>query len=183
MRGSIYAWCFQTLAALALTGCVAPAGGTWPREGVASIGDASRPAVVTPGSGLELEVRPFKPTVELGEPVYLALRLTNTGQEPRTVAGHLPPGEGLLDVFIEGPGGKLVEFSPRGESDFGETARVALAPGESAGDVAPIFFGGDGWTFAEVGPYRISARLLVPDTDGGFAGFPLRAGVARRRRG
>ena len=46
-----------------------------------------------------------------------------------------------------------------------------LAPGESAGDVAPIFFGGDGWTFTEVGPYRISARLLVADKDGGFAAF------------
>lgn len=171
MRGSIYAWCFQTLAALALAGCVTPAGGTWPREGVASISGASSPAAVAPGSGLQLEVTPFKPTVELGEPVYLALRLTNTGSEPRTVAGYLPPGEGLLDVFIEAPGGKLVEFSPRGESDFGEAARIVLEPGESAGDVAPIFFGGDGWTFTEAGSYRISATLLVPDKDGGFTAF------------
>ncbi len=171
MRGSIYAWCFQTLAALALTGCVAPAGGTWPREGVASIADAPRAAVVTPGSGLQLEVRPFKSTVELGEPVYLAIRLTNTGQEPRTVAGHLPPGEGLLDVFIAGPGDQFVEFSPLGESDFGEAARIALTPGESTGDVAPVFVGGNGWTFTEVGPYRISASLLVPGKDGGFAAF------------
>lgn len=158
------------LSAAILAACTAPAGGPWPREGVADIASAVRPATLAPGTGLTIAIAPMKPVVELGEPVYVAVRVTNSGAEPRHVAGYLTPGDGLVDIVIEGPGGRR-EFRPLGESDFGADAGVTLAPGETRADVAAVFFGADGWTFGAPGSYRLGAELLVPDGQGRFAVF------------
>ena len=130
----------------------------------AKISEAPPPAPVSPGDGIKILVMPLKPSVEVGEPIYVAVRVTNMRQEPVKIVGGLRPGVGLLELYSMGPKGEKRLLPPLIESDFEQA--TTLAPQETIGDVFPIFFGANGWNFQEAGEYRITAQLNVPAKDG-----------------
>jgi hypothetical protein len=142
----------------------------------APISKAPSPASVSQGDGIKVIAMPLKQTVELGEPVYLALRVINEGQEPVNIIGRLRPGEGLIEIYSNGAKGEKVILPPIGESDF--DGITSLAPNQTIGDVFPIFFGANGWNFTEAGEYRISALLKIP-TKGGFLSFSSEPAVIK----
>lgn len=130
----------------------------------ARIAEASPPAKVSEGIGLNFTATPLKQHVELGEPVYLAVRLVNTRREPIRIFGELRPEDGLIEVFAKRPDGRTVIMAPLGEGDFEQS--FVLAPGDRAGDVFPIFFGSNGWYFETPGDYYVYAQLEVPGNQG-----------------
>lgn len=134
----------------------------------ASIADAPVSAPVSQGEGLKVVIIPLKQSVELGEPVYLALRVTNVQDRPITIIGNLRPGEGLVEIYSTGSKEEKVILSPLIKGDFG--GKTVLVPGQTIGDVFPIFFGANGWSFREPGEYRLMAKVKVP-AKGGFSVF------------
>lgn len=152
----------------ALVGCASPLQQGRDLGDPASIADAPAPASVSQGDGIKVTAMLLKQTVELGEPVYLALRVTNMRREPVKIIGGLHPGEGLIEIFSMGANGKKVLLAPLSKSDFGGS--TTLTPKQTMGNVFPIFFGANGWNFKEVGEYHISVQLKVP-TKNGFSIF------------
>lgn len=172
-RGILYtAWAL--VVAVVLAGCISPLEERRRLGDPAPIENAPQAATVAEGEGLDLVAEPLKKTTELGEPVYLALRVRNTGNEPVTLAGNLRPGEGFVDIVAQGPDGRRVMLAPLSESDFENS--TSLAPGATAGNVAPVFFGASGWYFTEPGDYQIHAVLKVPGP-GGYSAFRSEAAV------
>jgi hypothetical protein len=102
----------------------------------------------------------------VGEPVYVAITLRNTSEEPQRVTSSLRPEDGAVHIVITSPDGTHREFVPLGETDQDATVYSKLAPGETIGNVAPIFFGGNGWTFSTPGRYTVTAYYRLPDGKG-----------------
>lgn len=134
----------------------------------ASISKAPAPAIIQPGQGIKLQAKPLKQTVEKGEPIYLALQVTNQLPRQIRIPGGLRPGEGLLEVTIQKPDGKMQAFSPMTEGDF--DGQILLNPAQTVGTNFPVFFGSHGWYFTEAGEYLISANLKIP-AEKGFSSF------------
>lgn len=149
-----------------MAGCTTPAGGRWPQDGVVSPKSGRRPAVVVPASQFALSVATERSRYLVGEPVYVAITLRNTSGEPQRVTSSLRPEDGAVHIVITSPDGKQREFVPLGEADHDATVYSRLAPGETIGNVAPIFFGGNGWTFSTSGRYTITAYYRLPDGQG-----------------
>ena len=160
--------CFMVACVGVMYGCTSPLHKGLDLGDPAPISKAPPPAAVPKGDGLTIKARPLKRTVELGEPVYLALTVVNEGKEPVKIVGGLRPGEGLVEIYSTDAEGKQVNLHPIGDGDFEGT--VVLAPGRTIGDVLPIFFGSNGWSFTRTGEYRVSAELRVPAKEG-FSAF------------
>ena len=160
------------LGALVLAGCTAPVGGPWPREGVVSPGSANPPVQVVQADALRLTIESERRLYVVGEPVYLTLRLTNTTARPQRLFGSLDPSDGAVDIIVTGPDGRGRDFGPLGEGDNAAGIFVDLAPGETIGDIVPVFFGGTGWTFTEPGRHVVSAIFQSPDGQGRFQRAP-----------
>jgi hypothetical protein len=156
------------VAAAALAACTAPAGGRWPREGVVSPAVANPPAPVVPAEFLQLTMSTERTQYLVGEPVYVALDLENSGVQTERVVGSLDPIDGAVDVLISAPDERTQVFGPLVEADNDEGILVELASGARIGDVVPIFFGARGWTFASPGRYVLTAVYQTPDRDGRF---------------
>jgi hypothetical protein len=154
------------LAALFITGCAAPAGGEWPRKGVVSPRDANPRYTTMPAETLDLRVGLERDTALVGEPVYLTLRLTNTGPREISVIGSLDPSDGGIDILVTPSDGKPAIFVPLSETDNDVGLFKTLRPGETIGAVVPVFFGANGWTFSVPGRYRIEAHYHTPADDG-----------------
>jgi hypothetical protein len=145
------------LAIAFLAGCTTPAGGKWPAEGAADRGKASPPAKVTAAADLRLQASFERDSYLLGEPVYLLLRLENSGAQARRVFGSLNPSDRQLEVIVGGPDKRERRFVPLVEADHDQSIMVQLAPGATLGAVAPVFFGAEGWTFPTPGRYVVTA--------------------------
>ncbi len=157
--------CFVIAIVGVMVGCTSPLQKGLDLGDPAPISKAPPPASVSQGDDIKVIAMPLKQTVELGEPVYLALRVVNEGQEPVRIIGGLRPGEGLIEIYSIDAKGEKVILPPIGESDFEGT--ISLSPKQTIGDVFPIFFGTNGWNFTKAGEYRIFALLKV-STKGGF---------------
>lgn len=153
------------LAAIA-AGCTTPAGGRWPREGVASPRNAAKPAVVVPANQLALSIVAERDHYLVGEPVYVAVTLRNTGGQSERVIGTLQPEDGAVDFVITAADGSRRRFVPLGEADHDAGFFTTLAPGATIGNMVPIFFGGSGWTFAKSGRYTVTGYYRLPDGKG-----------------
>ena len=156
------------IAALAVAACTAPVGGPWPREGVVSPSSANRPVQVVQADALRLSVDSERRLYVVGEPVYVTLRLSNSGARSQRVIGSLDPSDGAVDIYVTGPDGRRRDFVPLTEADNGEGIFVDLAPGETIGGIVPVFYGGTGWTFTEPGAYAVTATFQSPDGQGRF---------------
>ena len=106
--------------------------------------------------GLVLELRVTRPSVVVGEPVYVILRMRNTGQTAQAVYPSVELTSGTVTVGIVDPTGDTRPFLPlgRGEPD---AALAPLQPGEALAAMEPVFFGGLGWTFKKPGKYGLFA--------------------------
>ena len=152
----------------ALVGCTNPLTQGLNLGDPAKIVEAPPRAPIFQDEGIQVLVMPLKPSVEVGEPIYVAVRVTNMRQEPVKIVGGLRPGVGLIEIYSMGAKGEKRFLLPLVESDFEQS--TTLAPQETIGDVFPVFFGAHGWNFTEAGEYRISAQLNVP-TKKGFSRF------------
>jgi hypothetical protein len=148
---------FGVIVTLATSGCTTPAGGRWPAKGVVSPSSAPPAATVVRDDQLVISVTTERSRYLVGEPVYVAIGLHNAGKRAERVIDSLFPEDGGVDVVITRPDGRDVPFLPYGETDRDTASDKSLAPGEAIGNMVPIFFGGNGWTFREPGTYRIVA--------------------------
>lgn len=126
----------------------------------ASINNAPPAAQEFTGEGINIMTIPLKQSVEVGEPLYLAIRVTNKGTKPAKIFGALRPDNTLIDIYSSVNGKEPAILAPMGDMDSGGS--IDLAPGQTVGDIAPIFFGANGWNFSQPGTYRISVVLRVP---------------------
>lgn len=153
------------LAAIA-AGCTTPAGGRWPQDGVASPRNAPKPAAIISMNQLVLSIVAERNRYLVGEPVYVAVTLRNAGGQAERVIGTLHPEDGAVDFVITSPDGSQREFVPLGEADHDEGFFTTLAPGVTIGNMVPIFFGGNGWTFSKPGRYTVTGYYRLPDGKG-----------------
>jgi len=89
----------------------------------------------------------------LGEPVIVYATITNNGDEPIKVGPNVSPEEDFCYYMITGPDGKTRTFSPVYVGDRAEW--TILNRGESVGGGARIFYGGEGYYFAQPGDYGV----------------------------
>lgn len=149
-----------------LTACTTPAGGPLVGRGVVSPDDAKPATQSVPAEHLRLEIVLDREVYALGEPIYLTLRLHNSGSDTLRVIGSLDPTDGAVDVLVEGPGERQETFVPLVEADHDEGIFENLGPGAVLGTVVPIFFGADGWTFDEPGRFEVTAIYKTPGERG-----------------
>ena len=161
---------------IAMFGCTSPLQQGLDLGDPAPISKAPAPASVSQGEGIKVVVMPLKSSVELGEPIYLALRVTNMRQEPVNIIGSLQPGEGLVEIYSIGPKGEKILLPPLSDTDY--SGSTNLAPQQTMGDVFPIFFGANGWYFNKAGEYLILAQLKIPTKDG-FSSFSSEPGAIK----
>jgi hypothetical protein len=147
--------CLLALAIVAA--CEAPAGGAWPRQGVADRKEAKPSATAVTASDLRLHASVERDSFLVGEPVYLELRLENTGRQSHRVFGSLDPSDGAVEVLVMDPNGREHHFVPLVETEQDESIMVDLGPSAAVGAVAPVFFGANGWTFPSPGRYGVTA--------------------------
>ncbi len=149
------------LVTLAVSGCTTPVGGRWPAKGVVSPSDAPPAATGVHDDKLVISVIPERSHYLVGEPVYVAIRLRNSGDRVEWVIDSLYPEDGGVELVITGPDGRAVPFVPYGEADHDTESNTSLSPAQTIGNMVPIFFGGNGWTFREPGTYRIVAYFQL----------------------
>ena len=105
---------------------------------------------------LELVIRSRKTSIELGELVFIEIRLRNISGERVLVHSHLDPSDGFTELAITKPNGERVPLVPliktrvRVETQF-------LEPDQRLYHAINITSGGLGFHFKEPGPYRIEA--------------------------
>ena len=116
-------------------------------------GFAQEPPGVAP---LELKLEVGKTSLVLGEPVYVTVRLINTGQAPVDVAKLLTPQTGDVHIEVASANRPRFIYLPLFYSDA-VRARRSLAPGEQIAAAFPIFYGALGWTFHRPETYGIVA--------------------------
>lgn len=108
---------------------------------------------------LALELSATAATHQLGEPISVAVTLTNTGSTPEQVLKDLAPEYHAVRYTIRRPNGEEVLFSPWAVKEPAEPF-ATLAPGESIAATAKLFFDGNNWIFTEPGRYVILARYV-----------------------
>jgi hypothetical protein len=155
---------FSVLFTIALlSGCSTAGMQRVPKDKVVSP-ESARPALeVTEARGLTLSLLSERMDYLIGEPVYLAARLTNSGAAPRNVFASLQPEDVMVTVIVRDPSGRVTAFSPLGHSDSDERVMMELPAGATIGDLFPVFFGARGWTFTQPGDYEVHAVYLLPD--------------------
>ena len=105
---------------------------------------------------LELTMAPAQSGFVLGEPVAVVIRLSNTGDQPVTVARHLRPEYANVRFVVAKDNGIGRVYAPWGIKEPKEPFAV-LAPGESLVEVADLFYDARGWVFTEAGAWTIDA--------------------------
>ncbi|MGI9022212.1 MAG: hypothetical protein ACR2HV_03045 [Acidimicrobiales bacterium] len=125
-----------------------------------------RVAIGTVDPRLELVVRAPTDTFELGEAVFVELRLRNVSDGPVVVHRNLYPSDGLVEVAVTNPAGERRPWQPIAHTRSTVETEV-LAPGQSLYRELNITMGQLGFPFKEPGPYRVEAGYH--NTDGGTA--------------
>ncbi len=105
---------------------------------------------------LQLTLQADKAKFVLGEPVYLTIRLRNTGTTTLTVYKQLRPEEGMVHIEITAPDGRGIGFAPLTMLDV-DTPIEDLGRGAEVSAVFPVFYGANGWTFRQPGDYTLQA--------------------------
>jgi hypothetical protein len=108
------------------------------------------------GASLELTLEVEKTRLALGEPVYVTVRLRNTGATPVEAPKVLDPQTGVVQIEVARTSRPRLVFLPLFYADTIDALK-RLSPGEEVAAVFPIFYGGQGWTFREPGTYRTVA--------------------------
>ncbi|MDQ3696904.1 MAG: hypothetical protein M3373_02610 [Gemmatimonadota bacterium] len=118
---------------------------------------------------LELVVRGLKATVELGESVFIELRIGLRAGVTQPVAAHwnLSPSDGFVELAVTNPRGERRPFIPIAHTRRSVHPHV-LEPGKERLYYSVNMTAGQfGFPFKEPGPYRIEAAFR--NLDGGTA--------------
>jgi len=134
-----------------------------PNAAKVSPSSALDPAAVIPTADLELSIRTEKESYFVGEPIYLVVRLRNTGRETKRVMGLLHPDDGAISVYIAAADGVPRRYASLAIADNDSTAYQQLASGETIGDIFAVFFDASGWVFREPGTYQLDAKYRTVD--------------------
>jgi hypothetical protein len=121
---------------------------------------------------LELRVNREQARYEFMEPVWLELKLTNVGDQPRLVDANILDVDSLT-VILKKEGKEARQLVPFRQKCV-EPATKALIPGESIYGTVLASAGLNGWDVAEAGTYLIHAAAHVDDEDVVSAPFVLR---------
>lgn len=107
---------------------------------------------------LMLLVQAQEAAYPLGYPIAIRLIAQNRSDVPLALRGRLTPPYGLVRVQYRFSGEEewrpfvpLIWYEPADDQD------ALLEPGGYAEQTAPIYFGDDGWTFAQPGRYEVRA--------------------------
>ncbi|MGE5690927.1 MAG: hypothetical protein ACM33B_10270 [Pseudomonadota bacterium] len=116
-----------------------------------------------PTLALELRVNRERASYEFMEPVWVELKLTNIGDQPRLVDGDVLEAESLTVILKRDgkPARQLVPFREKCR----QTATIALMPGESIYGTVLASVGLNGWDVAEPGTHWIQAAAHVGEGD------------------
>lgn len=101
--------------------------------------------------------------IELGEPLYAALRLQNTGPTPGELALSLDPEDGQMVFYIERPDHSVVVYSPPVRRCGGAPPVRPYAPGATAHRSVLLSYASWGQVFTQPGEYRLRACGAGPD--------------------
>ena len=143
---------------LFLTGCTINPSGIEAEGKVVSPGKAKPSMTQVETKEFTFTSKPEKATYQLGEPVYMTFKLLNNTDKTKRVISDLEPSIGAVSLKIKGNNDKdQIEFIPFVEFDFDENVFAYLKRNESVLSIAPIFFGGKGWTFNKPGTYSVNA--------------------------
>lgn len=123
---------------------------------------------------LELVVRTRSDTVELGEAVFVELRLSNRSDEPVVVHRNLYPSDGLVEVAVTNPQGERRPWIPIAHTRSTVRKHI-LEPDGAFYQELNMTMGELGFPFKEPGPYRIEASYR--NVDGGTAAGVLQLHV------
>ena len=118
-----------------------------------------------PTSGLQLRLETERPSYELGEPIYLIVRVVNAGNRAETLVPVLNPKDGMLAVSVRAPDGQGKGFVALSARDR-EADPIVLAPKGQVATTFPIFFGATGWLFETPGRYVVRAEFAVNSAPG-----------------
>jgi hypothetical protein len=132
-----------------------------------------------PSLRLELRVNRAHPRYEFMEPVWLELKLTNVGAEPRLLDADALDADSLT-VVVRKDGGaarRLVPFRQKCVAP----ADSPLLPGESIYGAVLASAGLNGWDVAEPGTYVVQAAAHVRSEDVISAPFALEIDPPRSR--
>ena len=111
---------------------------------------------------LEFVVRSRKPVMELGEPVFVELRLRNISDETVTVHEPLDPNAGLVQLAITNPKGERRPYIPFIRSLI-QPGIKTLNPDGRVYTSLNLTMGKFGFPFKMPGSYRIEASYRNPD--------------------
>ena len=142
-------------------------------------GFEQEPAHGEPTLRLELRVNRAQARYEFMEPVWLELKLTNVGAEPRLLEADVLDADSLTVVLgKEGRAARrLVPFRQKCVAP----ADAPLLPGDSLYGTVLASAGLNGWDVAEPGTYVIQAAAHVRGEDVISAPFPLEIAPPRSR--
>jgi hypothetical protein len=114
-------------------------------------------------SDLALELRAPR-SFALGEPVVVELKLSSMSRGPVRTHGRLHPRDGLVQIAVQDPSGRVRAYRPL------MPLCVDAAPHQVLNDERPalyesayIGYGPDGFTFEQVGTYRLRAVYVADD--------------------
>jgi len=125
-----------------------------------------------PALELELRVNREEARYEFMEPVWLELKLTNTGDQPRLVDADVLDADSLT-VILKKEGKEARQLVPFRQKCV-QPATKALMPGESIYGTVLASAGLNGWDVADPGTYLIQAAAHVGDEDVVSAPFVVR---------
>ena len=121
---------------------------------------------------LELRVNRERARYEFMEPVWLELKLTNIGTQPRLIDGDILDADSLT-VILKKEGKEARQLVPFRQKCV-QPVTKALMPGESIYGTILASAGLNGWDVAEPGTYVIQAAAHVDEEDVVSAPFSLR---------
>lgn len=111
---------------------------------------------------LELLVRTRRDVFEMGEAVFVELRLKNISNIPLPVHSLLDPEFGYFAIGITGPDGKKLPFVPLAHADMRITPTI-LEPGDALYQPVYLHGGRYGFHFKKPGAYRLDVVYTNSD--------------------
>lgn len=127
--------------------------------------NAPEPADISTMPDIEVTVVPGSEQVRLGEPLELAWRLTNTGNQPMPVPDDLDHRSLVSRISVEDPDGRVTFLRPPDQRVCEETRLRTLEPGDALEADAVAFYGRDGFAFTRPGAHTVTVVVLW-DLDG-----------------
>ena len=111
---------------------------------------------------LKLTLHHAKGVVEMGEPVFIELHLTNLSNQPVMVHRNMDPHDGFVEIAVTNPRGERWPFIPIDHTRV-QILRHVFEPGESIYQPVNMVMGRFGFPFKDPGFYRIEASYTNID--------------------